>query len=186
MSEYLIQDTTLTDIANVIRNKTGDTAMIAVPDMAALIGGIQTKQIYITDGIISVNTLDTNFYQIISTYTLQANFQADMLWMFHDYSIILTDNINKAPHFDIAIVDYVNRICLNSQEYYKGGYAGYHTYCYNDFGSNHGEYYIGSFSDSPYANQQNNTTITLLGKRLAMPNFGGITNCVSKLCAIKF
>lgn len=42
--EYLIQDTTLQDIADAIRSKTGGTAQIAVPDMAAQISGIQTKQ----------------------------------------------------------------------------------------------------------------------------------------------
>lgn len=41
MSEYLIQDTTLTGIADAIRGKTGGTAPVAVSDMAAQIAGIQ-------------------------------------------------------------------------------------------------------------------------------------------------
>ena len=41
MAEYLIQDTTLTGIAEAIREKTGGTDPVAVSDMAAQIGGIQ-------------------------------------------------------------------------------------------------------------------------------------------------
>ena len=41
MAEYLIQDTTLTGIANAIREKTGGTDPVAVSDMAAQIEGIQ-------------------------------------------------------------------------------------------------------------------------------------------------
>lgn len=41
MSEYLIQDTTLTGIADAIRGKTGGTDPVAVSDMAAQIAGIQ-------------------------------------------------------------------------------------------------------------------------------------------------
>ena len=41
MSEYLIQDTTLTGIADAIRGKTGGTEPVAVSDMAAQIEGIQ-------------------------------------------------------------------------------------------------------------------------------------------------
>lgn len=41
MAEYLIQDTTLTGIADAIRGKTGGTAPVAVSDMAAQIAGIQ-------------------------------------------------------------------------------------------------------------------------------------------------
>lgn len=41
MSEYLIQDTTLTGIADAIREKTGGTDPVAVSDMAAQIDGIQ-------------------------------------------------------------------------------------------------------------------------------------------------
>jgi hypothetical protein len=42
MAEYLIQDTTLTGIADAIRGKTGETGTIPVPDMASKIDGIQT------------------------------------------------------------------------------------------------------------------------------------------------
>lgn len=42
MAEYLIQDTTLTGIADAIRGKTGETGAIPVPDMASKIDGIQT------------------------------------------------------------------------------------------------------------------------------------------------
>lgn len=42
MAEYLIQDTTLTGIADAIRGKTGGTDPVAVSDMAAQIEGIQT------------------------------------------------------------------------------------------------------------------------------------------------
>ena len=41
MAEYLIQDTTLTGIADAIREKTGGTDPVAVSDMAAQIEGIQ-------------------------------------------------------------------------------------------------------------------------------------------------
>ena len=41
MSEYLIQDTTLTGIADAIRGKIGGNAPVAVSDMAAQIEGIQ-------------------------------------------------------------------------------------------------------------------------------------------------
>ena len=41
MSEYLIQDTTLTGIADAIRGKTGGTGPVAVSDMAAQIEGIE-------------------------------------------------------------------------------------------------------------------------------------------------
>ena len=41
MAEYLIQDTTLTGIADAIRGKTGGTEPVAVSDMAAQIEGIQ-------------------------------------------------------------------------------------------------------------------------------------------------
>lgn len=41
MAEYLIQDTTLTSIADAIRGKTGGTDPVAVSDMAAQIEGIQ-------------------------------------------------------------------------------------------------------------------------------------------------
>lgn len=41
MAEYLIQDTTLTGIADAIRGKTGGTGPVAVSDMAAQIGGIE-------------------------------------------------------------------------------------------------------------------------------------------------
>lgn len=41
MAEYLIQDTTLTGIANAIRGKTGGTDPVAVSDMAAQIDGIR-------------------------------------------------------------------------------------------------------------------------------------------------
>ena len=41
MAEYLIQDTTLTGIADAIRGKTGGTDPVAVSDMAAQIEGIQ-------------------------------------------------------------------------------------------------------------------------------------------------
>ena len=41
MSEYLIQDTILTGIADAIRGKTGGTAPVAVSDMAAQIEGIE-------------------------------------------------------------------------------------------------------------------------------------------------
>lgn len=41
MSEYLIQDTTLTGIADAIREKTGGTEPVSVSDMAAQIEGIQ-------------------------------------------------------------------------------------------------------------------------------------------------
>lgn len=40
MAEYLIQDTTLTGIAEAIRGKTGDTGAIAVNDMASKINSI--------------------------------------------------------------------------------------------------------------------------------------------------
>ena len=42
MSEYLIQDTTLTGIADAIREKTGGTVPVPVSDMAAQIAGIST------------------------------------------------------------------------------------------------------------------------------------------------
>ena len=41
MAEYLIQDTTLTGIADAIREKTGGTDPVSVSDMAAQIEGIQ-------------------------------------------------------------------------------------------------------------------------------------------------
>lgn len=41
MAEYLIQDTTLTGIADAIRGKTGGTVPVPVSDMAAQIEGIQ-------------------------------------------------------------------------------------------------------------------------------------------------
>lgn len=41
MAEYLIQDTTLTDIAVAIRGKTGDSEKIKVSDMASQIDGIK-------------------------------------------------------------------------------------------------------------------------------------------------
>lgn len=40
MADYIIQDTTLTGIADAIRGKTGGTDPIPVPDMAAQIAGI--------------------------------------------------------------------------------------------------------------------------------------------------
>ncbi len=43
MAEYFIQDTTLTQIANAIRSKTGGTDPIPVPDMAGQITGITTE-----------------------------------------------------------------------------------------------------------------------------------------------
>lgn len=42
MAEYLIQDTTLTEIADAIRAKTGKTDAIPTTDMASEIAGIQT------------------------------------------------------------------------------------------------------------------------------------------------
>lgn len=42
MAEYLIQDTTLTGIADAIRGKTGETGTIPVPDMASKIDSIKT------------------------------------------------------------------------------------------------------------------------------------------------
>lgn len=43
MSKYVIEDTTLTGIADAIRGKTGGTAAIPVSNMAAQIRGIQSK-----------------------------------------------------------------------------------------------------------------------------------------------
>lgn len=42
MALYFIKDTTLTDIADAIRSKTGDTEIIPVTDMATKIGSIET------------------------------------------------------------------------------------------------------------------------------------------------
>ena len=47
MAEYLIQGDTLTAIANAIRAKTGDTAMMTAADMAGLIEGISTGGEYV-------------------------------------------------------------------------------------------------------------------------------------------
>ena len=41
MAEYIIQDTTLTAIADSIREKTGSSDLIPVPDMASLISNIE-------------------------------------------------------------------------------------------------------------------------------------------------
>lgn len=43
MSEYIVQDTTLTNIANAIRSKTGNSNSITVPNMANEISNISTK-----------------------------------------------------------------------------------------------------------------------------------------------
>lgn len=42
MNEYLIQDSTLTDIADAIREKTGDSALMTPAEMVEAIAGIET------------------------------------------------------------------------------------------------------------------------------------------------
>lgn len=59
MAEYLIQDSTLEDIADAIRTKTGGSALIAPEDMATEIDGLAT----VTDGIV-VTSRDTNGYPL--------------------------------------------------------------------------------------------------------------------------
>lgn len=70
MADYLIQDTTLTDIADAIRGKTGGTGPIPVSGMAGAISGIQTGG----GGGGSVSPKEVNFYDydgsIVASYTL--------------------------------------------------------------------------------------------------------------------
>ena len=69
MADYLIQDTTLTDIADAIRGKTGGTGPIPVSGMAGAISGIQTG-----GGSGSVSPKEVNFYDydgtLVAAYTV--------------------------------------------------------------------------------------------------------------------
>ena len=69
MADYLIQDTTLTGIADAIRGKTGGTGPIPVSGMAGAISGIQTG-----GGSGSVSPKEVNFYDydgtLVAAYTV--------------------------------------------------------------------------------------------------------------------
>ena len=69
MADYLIQDTTLTGIADAIRGKTGGTGPIPVSGMAGAISGIQTG-----GGSGSVSQKEVNFYDydgtLVAAYTV--------------------------------------------------------------------------------------------------------------------
>ena len=69
MADYLIQDTTLTGIADAIRGKTGGTGPIPVLGMAGAISGIQTG-----GGSGSVSQKEVNFYDydgtLVAAYTV--------------------------------------------------------------------------------------------------------------------
>ena len=72
MAEYLIQDTTLTGIADAIREKTGGTDPVAVSDMAAQIEGIQAGSggDDVLDALIdrSITEISSSFATSIGSY----------------------------------------------------------------------------------------------------------------------
>lgn len=76
MAEYLIQDTTLTGIADAIREKTGGTDPVAVSDMAAQIEGIQAGGggDDVLDALIdrSITEISSSSATSIGTYAFQS------------------------------------------------------------------------------------------------------------------
>ena len=71
MAEYIIQDTTLTDIANAIRNKTGGSSPILVSEMAEIIYNIQSGGGYVVGLPVAFTLKDWDTVIQGMTYDLQ-------------------------------------------------------------------------------------------------------------------
>ena len=171
--EYLIQDTTLQGIADAIRSKTGGTAQIAVPDMAAQIDSIQIKQVYITDGVITnIMPSATNVCVAESSYTMP-DFEPDLIFMFH--SGYCGDDWTFTGY---AILDYRN--CIHVV--YPCSIASDKYVIYHDFTPNGS--YQKKYSQSTYINSRSSQTIKLTNAS----QFPGtsVSGVISKLIAVKF
>jgi len=84
MSVYLIQDTTLTEIADSIRAKTKETELMAASEMADKIASILTEsyniEVTVENGALVTITNGTDTYTGTSTGTCNFTVQEDGDW----------------------------------------------------------------------------------------------------------
>lgn len=108
MSEYLIQDTTLTDIADAIRSKTGGSALINPEDMASEIESIQASDGYSYS--ITLSSAPTNtyaLYNMVMPQTLQNG----------EVAIAIKKKANQTPTYnEIGCLYCINATMFNETE----------------------------------------------------------------------
>lgn len=200
MSEYLIQDTTLTNIADAIRSKTGDTAMIPVVDWVEKIRGLSSAKVFIADHLSHNNTKGDNL-STSSAYVLQMQFiypmpewTPDIIYLDYEYKIggYTTTYPNQTyfrKNHGRAYINYYSRAaCYTLNDAYGADSVSGNIKTYYD------PKYVSAeidctFSDCPHANAQNDPTITLTELKYSSgARFTSVTSeqIDAKIIAIKF
>ena len=129
MAEYLIQDTTLTEIADAIRGKTGGTDGLTLDEMATAISGINTGSIAkFTTGTL---TLESDFVLGTTTsgfYTINHNLGEIPDIFYISCNIVSNTHINFAIFFnvdqDAKTGNYF--MSIQGEGSYLGNLSGYH------------------------------------------------------------
>ena len=103
MDEYLIQGSTLTDIADAIREKTGDTELMTPAEMVEAIEGITGGgKTLLADYTASenVSAIQIDFTEAMQGYDL--------------YRVVMTGTFNRAPYPYVGVNTATNNAMLNS------------------------------------------------------------------------
>ena len=139
MAEYIIQDSTLTGIADAIRAKTGGSAAMTPAQMATEIGSIRTG------GGGKVLLADYTASEDVSA--IQVDFTSEMQG-YELYEILLTGTFNKQPYPYVGVNSATNNRYLN-------GFNGNHNWgCFiKKFGTGYAAF-LGAEVRSPIASLQ--------------------------------
>ena len=123
MSVYLIQDTTLTEIANSIRAKTKETELMAASEMADKIASILTEsyniEVTVENGALVTITNGTDTYTGTSTGTCNFTVQEDGDWTCSatlDGAQSNTKTVNVYNDFATTLIFFTAPVMINTSE----------------------------------------------------------------------